>query len=156
MKRTYRLSGSVTEGGGPPPSVLASPILPSSARGWFAFASSLLIKPSRALLAAVRQRLDPAPPLGRGGEDGAEGEEDVYLPREEPRDVVAHKASRMWCGLLLLAYGLLMLMSLPGSRRRFQERLRRGGGSMRALALERSKHEWDAYLRKTMATTAHR
>lgn len=29
-----------------------------------------------------------------------------------------------------------------------QERLRRGGGSMRALALERSKAEWDAYLRR--------
>lgn len=89
-----------------------------------------------------------------------EGEEGVaeagrrqhrYAPREEPRDVRAHKSLRRWVVALLIFYGLLMLMSLPGSRRRFQERLRRGGGSMRALALQRSRHEWDLYLRRTVS-----
>lgn len=90
------------------------------------------------------------------GEDGVEGEEagrrHRYAPREEPRDVRAHKSLRRWVVALLLAYGVLLVMSLsPGSRRRFQERLRRGGGSMRALALQRSKHEWDLYLRRTVS-----
>lgn len=92
-------------------------------------------------------------------EEGVEGEEEAgagrrhhrYAPREEPRDVRAHKSLRRWVVALLIFYGLLMLMSLPGSRRRFQERLRRGGGSMRALALERSRHEWDLYLRRTVS-----
>lgn len=74
-----------------------------------------------------------------------------YAPREEPRDLRAHKSLRRWVAALVIFYLLVMLMSLPGSRRRFQERLRRGGGSMRALALERSKHEWDLYLRRTMS-----
>lgn len=42
--------------------------------------------------------------------------------REEPRDVRAHKSLRRWVVALLIFYGLLMLMSLPGSRRRFQVR----------------------------------
>lgn len=65
----------------------------------------------------------------------------------------AHKSMRRWALVILVLYGLIMLLTLPGSKRRFQERMQRGGGSMRALALQKGREEWAHYLTRVNGST---
>jgi hypothetical protein len=75
-----------------------------------------------------------------------EGHGEGYAPRVEPEHLRHHKNLRRWGECLMLAYGLLLVFSLPGSKRRFQERLRRGGGSWRAVMLHLGQHMWWDYM----------
>jgi len=71
-----------------------------------------------------------------------------YRMREEPEHVKQHKWQRRVFTVLMMAYFILMLFSLPGSKRRFQERLRRGGGSWRGGLLRFGSALWRGYMRR--------
>ena len=71
-----------------------------------------------------------------------------YRCKEEPPHVKQHKWQRRVFTIMMMAYFILMVFSLPGTKRRFQERLRRGGGSWRGALLRFGSALWRTYMQR--------